>query len=180
MAEWQLEDIRFHFAFLCNVYRLREDCVTGFLRIQKLLFFFFGLISQDLLLCKEGVHNSRKNKIQTCEGSQNHNGDEVNRRGRVRDRVLIVIHELGPAFERDDLEDGDSCLYHTVEIGDVVVDCFVFEGAIVDQRVQPVVTVDVTALRDFATIEIVWATSAHFIRGALPGGVFTDLPEGLP
>lgn len=92
---------------------------------------------------------------------------------------MVVVHELGPAFKRDDLEERERSSQHTVEISDVKVDHLILESAIVLNRVKPVIAIDITTLCHGVITEIVRVTAAHFIGRALPGSVLINWPVGL-
>lgn len=130
-----------------------------------------------LLFLDEAVHDGGEHEVQRDEGADDDYGQEEERRRDVASRVLIVVHQVAPALQRDHLEDCDLRAKDVVEICNVVENLSAFPRLVDDPRVQAVGTVDVAAFGHDVGAEAVGPPAAHGVRVAQPGGVLVDGPH---
>ena len=80
-----------------------------------------------------------------------------------RGSIHVVVHQLGPAFERNDLEDGQARRQYTVKVCDVVVYHLDVVSVVVLDRIETVVTIYVSALGEDVSAKVVRVSTAHIV-----------------
>ena len=70
----------------------------------------------------ELVNNDGENEIHGEESSNEHDENEKDYRDDTVSSIDVVVHEVDPRFEGEDLEDGQESLTNIVEARDTIHD----------------------------------------------------------
>ena len=96
-----------------------------------LLIVFLGI-----LILIELVNNDGENEIHGEESSNEHDENEKDYRDDTVSSIDVVVHEVDPRFEGEDLEDGQESLTNIVEARDTIHDQLNIANAIKLKRVN--------------------------------------------
>lgn len=136
-----------------------------------LLFLFFSF------LLEETVHNRCQDQIHARKWANYYKNDEVWGAHRIASRVLVVVHDRGPAFESYHLKYGHTGIQNVVEICDVEVYELVIVRVIILDGILVVLLEQIATPSKRVLPEIVGASRAHLVRAALPTCFFIYRPS---
>ena len=97
------------------------------------------------------MHYGGQHEVQRCECANDYHKGEKQGAYHGRDSVLVIVHQLGPAFERNHLENGQAGRQNAVKVCDVVVYHLYTVGVVVLDGIETIVTINVAALSDGAS-----------------------------
>ena len=97
-----------------------------------LLIVFLGI-----LISIEFIYNDGENEIHGEESSNKHDENEKDYRDDTVSSIDIVVHEVDPRFEGENLEDGQESLTNIVKARDTIHDQLNIANTIKFKRVNP-------------------------------------------
>jgi len=83
----------------------------------------------------ELIHDDGEDEVHSEEGSNEHDKHEENDRYAATARIRVVVHEVDPGLQRQDLENGEKALRDVIKAWDSVHDEFDVLYAIVAIRI---------------------------------------------
>jgi len=126
---------------------------------------FYGCIFLIIRVVVEGVNDDGEDEIHGEEGAEKDDEHEENHRNYAVPCVLVIVHQVDPTFEGQDLKDSKQRLANVIKSWYSIHDQFNVSDAVVDNWVETVLSIDSSADSHLGVWEILCAIDVFTAEG---------------